>query len=115
LRNSTKQRWQRLRCAGHAGTRIEIMMRPVLATIAAAALLGAGIQPGGAQTSGNAPWCAVIDQGTGNVVHECYYQSAAECAPNVVAGNRGFCNVNPYWTGPIPGFAPASRGKHRVQ
>jgi hypothetical protein len=45
---------------------------------------------------GDAPWCAVLDYGTGNVVWECYYRSAAECAPNVVAGNRGFCNVNPY-------------------
>ena len=41
-----------------------------------------------------APWCAVTKEGD----HwDCRYSSAAECQPNVVAGNRGWCNQNPYF------------------
>ena len=28
---------------------------------------------------------------------ECIYRSIQECQPNVLAGNRGFCNPNPYF------------------
>ena len=52
---------------------------------------------GRASTDGNSPWCAVVDQGAGNVMWECYYQTIAECQPNVLAGNRGFCQRNPYY------------------
>ena len=48
---------------------------------------------------GPAPWCAVVSIGTGGVYWDCQYASAAQCAPNVVAGNRGFCNPNPYFAG----------------
>ncbi len=58
-----------------------------------------------ALTLGNAPWCAVAETSPGNLEWDCDFQSAAECAPHVVAGNRGFCNVNPYWQ-PYPA-APA--------
>jgi hypothetical protein len=41
-----------------------------------------------------APWCAVTKDGD----HwDCRYWSAAECQPNVVTGNRGWCNQNPYF------------------
>ena len=46
-----------------------------------------------------APWCAVIEVGTGNVRWECNYASIEACRPNVIAGNRGFCNPNPYFVG----------------
>jgi len=49
---------------------------------------------------GDAPWCAVINLGTGNVHWDCQYRTIEECVPNVVAGNRGFCNLNP-WPGPV--------------
>lgn len=43
-----------------------------------------------------APWCAVTN--TGLDMHwDCHYRSAEECAPHVIAGNRGFCNHNPYY------------------
>ncbi|HYA05104.1 MAG TPA: hypothetical protein VEF90_04380 [Xanthobacteraceae bacterium] len=45
---------------------------------------------------GDAPWCAVIEIGDGDVYWDCQYRTVEECAPNVVAGNRGFCNLNPY-------------------
>ena len=41
-----------------------------------------------------APWCAVTSEG-GEAHWECVYNSVEECAPNVLAGNRGFCNPNP--------------------
>jgi hypothetical protein len=79
-------------------TRIALTIAP-LATILCFAL-----SPAKAQTYGNAPWCAVRELGTGEVQWDCQYASAAECAPTVVAGNRGFCNLNPYlaWARPLP-------------
>jgi len=47
---------------------------------------------------GDAPWCAVIPV-NGGVYWNCPYRSVEECAPNVVAGDRGFCALNP-WPGP---------------
>jgi uncharacterized protein DUF3551 len=44
-----------------------------------------------------APWCAVISMGTGSVYWDCQYRSIEECRPNVLAGNRGWCNPNPYF------------------
>jgi hypothetical protein len=40
--------------------------------------------------------------GTGNVYEDCQYYALEACVPNVLAGNRGFCNVNPRWVGPQP-------------
>ncbi|HTH32797.1 MAG TPA: DUF3551 domain-containing protein [Xanthobacteraceae bacterium] len=67
--------------------------------IAVAALAVASVvqvRSGHAQYYGDAPWCAVLQIGTGSVVWHCYYRTAEECAPQVVAGNRGTCNLNPY-------------------
>ena len=54
------------------------------------ALLVFGPQPVKAY---EAPWCAVISDG----YWDCQYRSIAECRPNVLAGNRGWCNPNPYF------------------
>jgi Protein of unknown function (DUF3551) len=87
----------------------------VMTTIALAAAIysGAPIRP--AQAYGDAPWCAVISLGTGDVQWDCEYRTVEECIPNVLAGNRGFCNVNPY--GPGPGYAstalPHPKHRHR--
>jgi hypothetical protein len=51
------------------------------------------------RASGNAPWCAVITL-SGDVYWDCQYYSVEECSPNVIAGNRGFCALNP-WPGPV--------------
>ncbi len=69
------------------------MMRMIFAAVVAAAL-GSGLQPAKAYV---APWCAVINQGTGNMYWDCQYRSIEECRPNVLAGNRGWCNTNPYF------------------
>jgi hypothetical protein len=62
-----------------------------------------------AATYGNAPWCAVTNSGGGDMEWDCEYQSAAQCAPEVIAGNRGFCNLNPAG----PQYAPAPPVSHR--
>lgn len=46
-----------------------------------------------------APWCAVIGMGEDAVYWDCQYSSFEECYPNILAGNRGFCNPNPAYQG----------------
>ncbi len=74
--------------------KVIIMTRIVLAIAGAAALLCLGM-PSSHAGYGEAPWCAVINIGTGEMYWDCQYQTFEACAPNVIAGNRGFCNVNP--------------------
>jgi len=84
-------------------------------TAALAAAMSAGPAPGRA-SGGDAPWCAVIDYGDGDVSWECVYRSFAECYPNVIAGNKGFCNVNPAGSGlPAPAAAASHKRKHQAQ
>jgi hypothetical protein len=49
---------------------------------------------------GDAPWCAVINIGTGTVYWDCQYRTFEACyhLGNILAGNRGFCDLNP-WPG----------------
>ena len=61
---------------------------------------------------GDAPWCAVISLGKGDVYWDCQYRTVEECGPNVIAGNRGFCNLNP-WPGPAAAAAPLKRHSKR--
>ena len=53
------------------------------------------------QAYGDAPWCAAINIGKDTVYQDCQYRSFEDCyrRGNILAGNRGFCNVNP-WPGP---------------
>jgi hypothetical protein len=44
---------------------------------------------------GDAPWCAVSTLGSGAVSWDCQYRTVEECVPNVLAGNRGTCSINP--------------------
>ena len=90
-----------------------MMMRIMLSTAALAVFLCSQASSSHAQSYGHAPWCAVVNYGTGEVVWECEYYSAAECAPNVVAGNRGFCNLNPYWRADVPAKVALKHRKHR--
>jgi hypothetical protein len=87
-----------------------------LAFVAAAlaVAMSAGSAPSRA-SGGNAPWCAVIDYGDGGVSWECVYRTFDECYPNVIAGNKGSCNVNPYGSGPSAPAAAASRKHHKHQ
>jgi hypothetical protein len=58
------------------------------------------------------PWCAFITLGTGGNYEDCRYRTFEECQPNVIAGNRGFCNHNPRWAG---WYAPASEPRIRYK
>ena len=68
---------------------------------AAIVLLGLFSQPAAADYFG-APWCAVVAAGDGDMQWHCEYKSVEECRPNVLAGNRGWCNPNPYFVGAAP-------------
>jgi hypothetical protein len=84
------------------------------AVLAAAACFDA---PAALASGGSAPWCAVIDYGDGGVSWECVYRSFDECYPNVIAGNKGSCNVNPYGPGAQAATLamPGKNRKHYVQ
>jgi len=66
---------------------------------ALAAATSFGTSP--SHASGDAPWCAVISTGQGSVYWDCQYPTFEACyhLGNILAGNRGFCNLNP-WPGP---------------
>jgi len=74
-------------------------MRHVLLAAAASTVIFLSVTHPAAAYSGNAPWCAVVSLGNGSSVERCVYRSFEECRPNVIAGNRGFCNTNPYYAG----------------
>jgi hypothetical protein len=80
--------------------KVTTMTRLALSTAAVAALICLHASPSQAQYSGTAPWCAVIQIGTGGVHWDCYYNTVEACVPNVLAGNRGFCGMNPYYGHP---------------
>jgi hypothetical protein len=64
----------------------------------AAVLTICGNSPGHA-LYGTAPWCAVQSIGPGDLSEACIYHDFESCRRAVVAGNRGFCNANPYLAG----------------
>ena len=69
------------------------MIRIVVVGAAALASAAFSCHP---TNAAEAPWCAVTN--TGLDVHwDCHYQSVEQCYPAVIAGNRGFCNHNPYF------------------
>jgi Protein of unknown function (DUF3551) len=72
------------------------MIRMIFSTAAALTFAAFSVQPTEAY---EAPWCAVINTGV-DVHWDCQYQSLEECYPTVLAGNRGFCNQNPYFVRP---------------
>ncbi len=84
----------------------------VIATAAFAAGMAFAVPE--SRAFGDAPWCAVIEIGSGEVYWDCQYRTVEECVPNVLAGNRGFCNVNPYGPGPnTPAAVPRPRHPKR--
>jgi hypothetical protein len=80
--------------------KVETMMRITLSLAAAAAALCLSASSSEAQYFGTARWCAVISIGTGGVHWDCQYNTVEACVPNVLAGNRGFCQLNPYYGHP---------------
>ena len=81
----------------HPRLHLHSQLRPLLL---GAAILAASLSVGApAYAFGDAPWCAIIGLGPGDVYYDCQYRTFEECAPHVIAGNRGFCGQNP-WPGP---------------
>ena len=74
-------------------------MRALIAAAAFVAAMGFDIPAGHA--FGDAPWCAVKNFGS-DVVWDCEYRSVEECVPHVIAGDRSFCNLNPWPATPAP-------------
>jgi hypothetical protein len=74
------------------------MTRTILAVVTTIAALVFGLLRAAASEP---PWCAVISMTEDSVYWDCQYRSFEECRSNVLAGNRGWCNPNPYYvTGP---------------
>ena len=88
------------------------MIRTIIAAASLVLFCCLGAPPSLAQYHGEEPWCAVINLGDGEVSWECYYRTVEECTPNVLAGNRGFCGMNPYYTPPAGTVSPAHRSYH---
>jgi hypothetical protein len=85
------------------------MTRSIL--LAGAALIAVSISSLSAKAS-EAPWCAVINMGTGSVYEDCQYRSFDDCyrRGNILAGNRGFCNQSPYY---VAGYAEQRQTRKR--
>jgi hypothetical protein len=83
------------------------MIRTILSVISTLAALLFVAQPAAADYYG-APWCAVIAMGDGDMQWDCEYRTIEECRPNVLAGNRGWCNLNPA----LP-YRPTEQKPHR--
>jgi Protein of unknown function (DUF3551) len=83
------------------------ILKLIFAAAAFAAVLSLDVPAGHAAAWRENPWCAVIDYGDGGVTWECNYRTFEECYPNVLAGNKGSCNLNPAGPGPQPGTPAA--------
>jgi hypothetical protein len=81
----------------------------------AAVLAGAVTIRTGDAGAAPAPWCAVVGLGKGAVYWDCRYASFEQCYPNVLAGNRGFCNLNPAYEGPVVTKRKVARRRHTRQ
>jgi hypothetical protein len=82
------------------------MKRTVLVIAAAAAVLSYKTLLSAAGYFGEAPWCAVMNIGAGTVTWDCQFATVEACTPNILAGNRGFCALNPYFS-PVPPYGAA--------
>jgi hypothetical protein len=88
------------------------MKRIVLVIAAAAAVLSYKTLPSAAGYFGEAPWCAVMNIGAGTVTWDCQFATVEACTPNILAGNRGFCALNPYFS-PVPPYGAAHTRRAR--
>ena len=89
--------------------------RLTIAVAAVAAALCLQVSSSHAQYYGDAPWCAVLEVGTGAVSWHCYYRTVEECVPNVLGGNRGSCNLNPYFVASREPATLARPARHKRQ
>ena len=90
------------------------MTRMILVAIAGLAGVFFGLQPAQAY---QAPWCAVIQFGPGSNYWDCQYHSFEDCyrRGNILAGNRGFCNVSPYYVANAAEHTRSGKRRARAQ
>ena len=90
------------------------MTRLIFAAIAALAGMFFGLHPAQAY---EAPWCAMIQKGTGSVYWDCQYHSFEDCyrRGNILAGNRGFCNASPYYVANAAEHTRSAKRRARPQ
>ena len=90
------------------------MTRLIFAAIAALAGMFFGLHPAQAY---EAPWCAMIQKGTGSVYWDCHYGSFEDCyrRGNILAGSRGFCNPSPYYVANAAGDPRSAKRRARLQ
>lgn len=90
------------------------MTRFIFATIVALAGVIFGLQRAQAY---NAPWCAMIQNGTGSVYWDCQYYSFEDCyrRGDILGGNRGFCNPSPYYVANITEYGRTGKRRARPQ
>jgi Protein of unknown function (DUF3551) len=84
-------------------------MRILLIAAVAVTALSLHARPGAAAEG---PWCAFLQVGTEAVYEDCQYRTFEECRPQILAGNRGFCNPNPRWTEPVPKSKSTRHRRH---
>ena len=77
------------------------MKRAILLAVLALTAISLDLRPAAADFRGSGPWCAVYSLGFGDDVWDCSYASVEACRPNVISGNRGFCNHNPGYEAPV--------------
>ena len=84
--------------------------------LAIAAIIGATLPAtGSSPVPGEGPWCALVASGR-SVKQTCHFKDFESCRAEIQGGNRGFCNHNPRWTGPVADGQPVRRKakrKHR--
>jgi len=85
------------------------MTRLIFAAVALS--LVAGVYFGPTDQAYEAPWCAMVETGTGSVYEDCQYHSFEDCyrRGNILAGNRGFCNLSPYYVANAPEYRRSAK------
>jgi hypothetical protein len=88
-------------------------MTRLIFAIAALAGVFLALQP--AKAAYEAPWCAVIENGTGSAYWDCQYHSFDDCyrRGNILGGNRGFCNPSPYYVPNTTEYRPSAKRRPR--
>ncbi|HEU5017167.1 MAG TPA: DUF3551 domain-containing protein [Pseudolabrys sp.] len=76
-----------------------LRIMPAAALVLAASSFAAA--PGPAHAA-EGPWCAVTEIGPTDIARNCGFFSFQRCVAEVISGNRGFCEPNPDFHGPLP-------------
>jgi Protein of unknown function (DUF3551) len=88
------------------------MVRGIFVAVVFIAAVASGFAP---TKAAEAPWCAVTSGGAGDMHWDCHYRSIEECRPNVLGGNRGYCNQNPYYVAQAPKSGRSGKRRARPQ